>query len=190
MATATIDDQGLLVPSSSPPVAEFAPAPPANIEVPAAVPVPLPEQDVARFRLSMTRRYPMRCTGYVVLILAMAAGGIWALLSDEAWLGTLSFIGAGLVSCRYLYWIASMQATQLLLTTHRVILESGVFARHATEFPLKEISDIHIEQTILGRMLDVGDLVIVDDNGTRRQVVVMAVPSPAKVAGQIRDLKG
>ncbi len=138
----------------------------------------------------MLRRYPMRCAGYTLIILALLVGAAWAFATDESWLGLLALIGAALVSMRFGFWIATMHHTLLRLTTRRVILETGVFARHATEFPLKEISDLHIEQSIMGRMLDVGDLVIVDDNGQRRQMIVMAVPSPAAVAGHIRDLKG
>ena len=190
---ASVDDHGLLVPATGPDGAPLpAPAPAAGQPAPAAVPAePPPERDMARVHLSMMKRYPIRCAGYIGLILGLLILASWSYSDGQGWFGLLVLIGAALVGCRFLYWILEMRATQLLLTNRRVILESGILSRQSTEFPLHEIADIHIEQGILGRMMGVGDLVIVCDNsGNRRQIVLMAVDDPAAVATRIRDLKG
>jgi len=65
-----------------------------------------------------------------------------------------------------------------------------VIFRHASEFPIEGVTDIQVDQSVLGRLLNVGDLVIVNGaDKDKRQMVVMALPNPVGVAEMIRAAK-
>jgi len=194
--SAILNDQGLLVPSASssaPPAPVAIPVAAApGVSVPAALPadpVPEPEHEAARIRLAMFRRYPGRCMAYTLITLALLGGSAWAFAADVSWLGIMALLAGLFAAARFAVWTWKMNRTQLVITNRRVILESGLFARSATEFPLDDISGLHVEQTAMGHMLDVGDMVIVCEKGARSQAIVMALPSPAAVANLIRDQK-
>lgn len=67
----------------------------------------------------------------------------------------LVVLAAFLVS-RVLLW----SHTSLVLTNHRLIYHTGVFARHSRETPVSTITDVSSSQLILGRIFGYGDLLI------------------------------
>jgi len=176
------------VPTQAPPAQA-----PTQIPVPVVIAAPPPEEPervISHVHLAMFRRYPLRCLAYGVAMVGLVSASVWAFAVDRQTLGTV-FLALGVfVVARFLFWLIRMGRTVLVVTSRRVILEGGVFGREATEFALKDITDLHVQQGHVGALLDVGDLIIVSDNGTKRQAVVMAVPQPAAVAAHIRDCKG
>lgn len=172
----------------TPPQAIPAAAEPA---APAAPPAPPPESELARINMSMLRRYPLRYVGYVVSTLAAFGFGTWAMTEGWILLGSLLMGGGLFLACRFAYWCLRMNNTTLVVTTRRVMLESGVLSRQASEFALADVSDIQVEQGLLPRMMGVGDLAIISQKGDdMRQMVVMAVSDPLSVAELIRNAKG
>jgi uncharacterized membrane protein YdbT with pleckstrin-like domain len=161
------------------------------VATPAAPAEPPAEVELFFVHPSMGRRYPLRCAAYAVLTVAAVASGIWAFSANHPWFGiALLGIGAFLVA-RFAYWYAKMSATSLLVTNRRIILQTGVLTRQASEFALEAVTDIEVQQGFLGRLLNVGDLVISTGTGSdRRQMVVMAVEQPLAVADRIRLAKG
>ena len=163
---------------------------PVPVEQPVTPPPPPEERELYRFHTSMGRRYPLRCAAYLLLTLAALATGVWALSQDHQTWG-LVLIGVGIfLGARFAFWAARMGATSLIVTTRRVILETGVMFRHASEFPIEAVNDIQVDQTVMGRLLNIGDLVIISQSGEdKRQMVVMALPNPVAVAEAIRGAK-
>jgi membrane protein YdbS with pleckstrin-like domain len=174
----------LVIPGAS--NGEHHPAPLAPPE-PVAAPVAHPASEVKEetlqvIHLSMFRRYPFRCMAYFLLFIVSLVGTIF-FAGKEWWFPALVCLAAGVVVVyRFIAWRMRMTHTLLTITNTRVILESGVFARHATEFPLADLEDIQINQTFVQRMFRVGDVVLLNKKGAAHRVLIMAVPSPIEVA--------
>jgi len=56
--------------------------------------------------------------------------------------------------------VARWLSTSLIVTDRRVIFRSGVFGRHVTQLRLQRIVDIHCSQSIVGRIIGMGRLVV------------------------------
>jgi uncharacterized membrane protein YdbT with pleckstrin-like domain len=139
----------------------------------------------------MVRRYPLRCAAYAVLTVAAVAVGTWALTENRTWIGGILLLAGALLTGRFAYWYARMNATELLVTNRRVALQSGVLMREASEFALDAVTDVEARQGFFCRLMDVGDLVITaGGNSDKRQMVMMAIQQPLAVADRIRTAKG
>lgn len=144
------------------------------------------EEHLRTIHLDMVRRYPLRCLGYLAMFLGGLILGI--VVRIEGWnLLSLALFGLAIYGViRLVLWWLSMKNTTLTLTTQRVIVESGIFAKRTTEIPMKDIAEIQVAQNFFTRMVDVGDLVLLCAGAQRKQLVVMAVPHPTEVAATIR----
>lgn len=77
---------------------------------------------------------------------------------------------------RYTRWAT----TNMVLTTDRLILRAGVFAKSGRELPLERINDLTYRQSFFERLIGAGDL-LVESGGERGQQVLRMVPSPMRV---------
>jgi uncharacterized membrane protein YdbT with pleckstrin-like domain len=77
---------------------------------------------------------------------------------------------------RYARWAT----TNIVLTTHRLVLRSGVFAKSGREIPLERINDIAYHQGVFERLIGAGDLAV-ESAGERGQEILRKVPGPARV---------
>jgi len=145
------------------------------------------EMPLEIIRVSMWRRYPFRCMAYLLLVVASSIGAIVALSQEMNVLAGIAAAVLLLTLYRVVPWWLRMRNTLLAITTHRVILETGVFHREATEFERSDVVDVRISQSWLMRLFNVGDLVITIDSRARKQFVLMAVPDPTTVAEHVRD---
>lgn len=71
----------------------------------------------------------------------------------------------------YLRWVT----TRYVLTTDRLILRTGVVARHGRDVPLNRVNDVSFSENLLERLLRSGTLVI-ESAGERGQVTLANVP--------------
>ncbi|MCU1449372.1 MAG: hypothetical protein JWP02_1542 [Acidimicrobiales bacterium] len=81
---------------------------------------------------------------------------------------------------RYARWAT----TNIVLTTHRLVLRSGVFAKSGREIPLERINDIAYHQGVFERLIGAGDLAV-ESAGERGQEVLRKVPRPDRVQQEI-----
>jgi uncharacterized membrane protein YdbT with pleckstrin-like domain len=122
---------------------------------------------------------------------------------------------AGWVIIRYMKW----STTNFVITTHRLIFRSGVFAKHGVEIPLERVMNVNFGQSIFERIVGAGDLLIesggkdgqqrftdirkpeqvqnlihaqVESNSVRHDQPAAAPPPPmpVDVAGQLEKLEG
>lgn len=77
---------------------------------------------------------------------------------------------------RYTRWAT----TNMVLTTDRLILRAGVFAKSGREIPLERINDLTYRQSFFERLIGAGDI-RVESGGERGQQVLRMVPSPMRV---------
>lgn len=150
-----------------------------------AEPLATREDPVATVRLAMFRRFPFR---YLAYLTGIVGGIIFALVTFVKGQWFLSIVG-GFVgmycASRLIRWWLRVHHTKVILTTKRFILQTGLFTKENTELPLPDIHDIRIGDTVITRLLGVGDLVI--SGGEQKQIVVMGVPRPRDVATLIRE---
>jgi membrane protein YdbS with pleckstrin-like domain len=152
------------------------------VVVPAAE---VPESAGEAINVSMVRRYPARCLAYAVVIVASIAAAVWCLNSGY---NLMAAVPGGVLLYLLVHvgaWWLRMRNTTLLVTDRRIVVETGLFTRHRTEFALKDVSDVLVAQDPIMRLFDVGDLVIRGDKGGHKEIVLMAVPHPDLVVQKI-----
>ncbi len=151
---------------------------------------PLQDQETEVFTIQplMFRRYPGRCTLYVLMIVVGVIGlGFWLV---EGW-SVLAILGVALAvlgGLRLLTWWLRNRHTSLTATNKRLILRAGALTSHSTEIPYAEITDVQAHQGLFNRLMDVGDITLTTNLLEKKEIVVMGVPDPEGVAEQIRKL--
>jgi uncharacterized membrane protein YdbT with pleckstrin-like domain len=101
---------------------------------------------------------------FFLTLLTLSIVGLWALIA-------------------YIQW----KAAQLTITDHRVIVELGVFNRSSKAIPLDRVQDVSTKQTLLGRMLDYGDVEI-DAAGASGREQFDHVGEPERLQNQVFSL--
>jgi uncharacterized membrane protein YdbT with pleckstrin-like domain len=105
---------------------------------------------------------------------------IWAIYGvagtlGSGWLGDFLRNNRGIALIALLFPIAwfgweflQWWAEEYLITTHRVVQTEGLINKHTKDSALEKINDITLNQSVLGRVLGYGDLVIItgSDTGT------------------------
>jgi hypothetical protein len=168
-----------------PGVEEKPPAAPAPVAAPAGAEE---EKGILHTHLAMFRRYPWRCLGYSLAIIAGLVLGLyylffgWHILA-MVFIGIAVFAGYRLGS-----WWLRMEHVVFTITNKRCVLESGILKKEVTEIPIEEIADIQIRQSFLQRHLNVGDITLLSHKGEAQRIIIMAVPYPQQVAAQIHAL--
>jgi uncharacterized membrane protein YdbT with pleckstrin-like domain len=80
------------------------------------------------------------------------------------WIGpaiVLVGLGFGLV-----HWVELM-TSEFAVTSTRVIFKVGLVARCTTELLLTKVESISVNQTLVGRLLNYGDITVIGTGGTR-----------------------
>jgi membrane protein YdbS with pleckstrin-like domain len=124
-------------------------------------------------------------SGPAVVEVVVIAGAIAAAAASVptwvVWVALVALVAstAWLVS-RYVRWAS----TRLVVTNCRVIERRGVLARRGREIPIDALSDIGYRQTLFGRMIGLGDVVL-ESAGKHSQEVFPDLPHPAAIHNQI-----
>ncbi|CAN5504092.1 PH domain-containing protein [soil metagenome] len=84
----------------------------------------------------------------------------------------------------FVWRLIRWRSTHFVVTTDRVIFRSGVISKAGQNIPLERINNVAFSQTVLERMLRVGDLVI-ESAGTTGRQVFDDVLRPSRVENQI-----
>lgn len=85
----------------------------------------------------------------------------WA-FADLVSLGILLFSAYWFIKAYIFY-----RYSEYAVTDRRVILKEGFIERRAVEIFLRRLEGINIDQTVLGRILDYGTLIIIGTGGTK-----------------------
>ena len=97
----------------------------------------------------------------------------WALLA-------LLVVAVLWLVARYAKWAN----TNFTVTTDRIVRRTGVLAKHGREIPLDHLNDISYNQTFLGRLVGMGDL-LVESAGQRGQETFPDLPKPGLLQNEI-----
>jgi len=72
------------------------------------------------------------------------------------------------------YWKRS--ATEMAVTNKRVLVKVGLLSRHSIQIMLSKIESVHVDQSLAGRILNFGTIVIRGVGGTPEPFVKIARP--------------
>ena len=96
---------------------------------------------------------------------ALGAGAIGDFLRNNRGIALIALLfPIGWFGWEFLQWWAE----EYLITTHRVVQTEGLINKHTKDSALEKINDITLNQSVLGRILNYGDLEIItgSDAGT------------------------
>jgi len=127
------------------------------------------------------RALPATVAAAAVVVAAAVAWPSAPVAVSDILLGVLVVCGLWL-SGRVLRW----RRTSLVVTTQRVVQRSGVVARRGVDVRLDRVNEISYHQTIRGRLLGTGELVV-ELGGEAGVVVFDHVPRPAALAGVLHE---
>ncbi len=123
--------------------------------------------------------------GPSLALLASIAAAIWTSASTDNEVFRLAVLALVLVVLawfvvRFAKWVT----TNLVITSDRLIVRSGVIAKRGREIPLERINDITVTQSVVNRILGSGDLVV-ESAGERGQEAFPECPDPTRVQNEI-----
>lgn len=99
--------------------------------------------------------------------------------------GLLCLVVVGLIW--YLVEWLRCRSTQLVVTTQRTILRTGILSKQTSELRHTDIRNIQVVQGAFERMLNVGTLELSSAAQSNIEIVVKGVPDPQGLATLIRD---
>lgn len=97
---------------------------------------------------------------------------VWHLLLFGVLL--LPAFGLGLILLGVAY--VRIRSTELAVTTKRVIVKHGFIRRHTIEININKVESIQVEQSLTGRMLNFGTLVIAGTGSSHAPIDGIAEP--------------
>ncbi|MDO8629502.1 MAG: PH domain-containing protein [Phycisphaerales bacterium] len=77
--------------------------------------------------------------------------------------------------------------TYFRLTTQRLFIERGILSRTIDQTELIRVDDVRMQQSLLDRMFNVGNVMLLTTDATDRSVTIEGVKSPKEVAETVRN---
>ena len=130
---------------------------------------------------------------YVIGAAFVAAGFAALFISNR----TAVFVGAAVaLAIGIIVLLAAMirrATTELVLTDRRIITKRGLISRDTVEMNLGKVESVHVNQSLLGRLLDYGDVTVVGTGASLEPLVGIARPLELRrklgEVSQLRDSK-
>jgi uncharacterized membrane protein YdbT with pleckstrin-like domain len=130
---------------------------------------------------------------YLIGVAFVAAGLAALFISNrrEVFVGAAVALAIGVV---VLLAAAIRRATtELVLTDRRIITKRGLISRDTVEMNLGKVESVHVNQSLLGRLLDYGDVTVVGTGASLEPLIGIARPLELRrklgEVSQLRDAK-
>ena len=68
------------------------------------------------------------------------------------------------------------RSSEFAVTNRRVVIKTGVIRRHTLELLLAKVEGIGVDQTIFGRLLNLGTIVVIGTGGSKEEFAKIANP--------------
>ena len=121
--------------------------------------------------------FPAIAAWIVALALLIASVSVAAGIPS---LVLVCWAGAAVVAIAALYWTIrgwfQRLTTETDVTDRRVVHKTGFIKRRTFEIPLDKIESVDVDQTILGRILNYGDVTIMGVGEGRQRISTIASP--------------
>ncbi|MFN8125751.1 MAG: PH domain-containing protein [Candidatus Nanopelagicales bacterium] len=82
----------------------------------------------------------------------------------------------------FLYWVT----TQYVFTNRRIIVRSGLIARHGRDMPLSKVNNVSFDVSAAGRILNYGTLTI--DSASDEALIINDVPNVEDIQREVNRL--
>jgi hypothetical protein len=89
------------------------------------------------------------------------------------WLGIVLIVIGGAIS---LGGIVHRNSTELSVTNRRVTVKTGIVLRHTMEILIGKVESIEVDQTIMGRIMGFGSIVVRGTGGTPEPIQLIQNP--------------
>lgn len=119
--------------------------------------------------------------GITILAYRDQVGGLGLPVNGVAIVGVVLI---GVAAIIFAYGVIKKNATEIAVTDKRVIIKTGLTSRRSLEIMLAKVESIGIDETLMGRMLGYGTVVIHGTGGTPEPFRKIAHPSEFRVAVQ------
>src|SRR5581483_2128439 len=141
-------------------------------------------------RILMGRAAAIVSTPIVIMVLAYVAASMTADLETKGqivragwWIvGTLVLVQAIGVVVKLL----RIRGTMYTITTQRIIIEEGLLSKSVREIDLRTIDDTQFSQSLIQRILGIGNVTLVSTDRTMPTFVLHNIPDPRGMREQIR----
>jgi uncharacterized membrane protein YdbT with pleckstrin-like domain len=135
--------------------------------------------------------------GFFLLVVPGVALLIYALRSaslEGSNMRLAEGVGAALIVSGIIVILVGMarrSATEMAVTTRRVVIKTGIASRKTIEMMLNKVESIEVSETAMGRFLGYGSIVVIGTGGTPEPFHKMAHPLQfrSQVQQQIEHLK-
>jgi uncharacterized membrane protein YdbT with pleckstrin-like domain len=98
------------------------------------------------------------------LLLWLLAAVVYLVLPSSGGFGTIAWLAASLLFAAGIVVIARAWfrwwTTEIAVTDRRVIYKTGFISRNSTEMHMDKVESVDVEQSVLGRIFDFGDVVV------------------------------
>ena len=105
--------------------------------------------------------------------------------------GHLEVLGAGLILVGVVIAVSGLwhrNSTELSVTNRRVMVKTGIVLRHTMEILLSKVESIEVDQTIMGRILGFGSIVVRGTGGTPEPIQL--IDNPQEFRKQVQEQIG
>ena len=106
----------------------------------------------------------------VLLLIVAALCAVIAVKSDKPAIAIPLFLTAGLLApigiVSAISALIRQMTTELVLTDRRVIYKTGIFRRHTMEMNRTKVETVGVDQSILGRLLNYGTVIVRGTGGS------------------------
>ncbi len=113
-------------------------------------------------------------TGVVLLVLSMRSTGVKGATSEAMMIAGVVLLAIG--SVLLARGVLMRNATEMTVTNKRVFVKVGLAARRTVELLLSRIESIGVEETVMGRMLGYGTVIVRGTGGTPEVFNMVAHP--------------
>lgn len=143
--------------------------------------------------LYQTRHHWMVLVGPLLIAVALGLPGLWLTFAAAAkrpelddYVGripggyqTILIAGVVLViisSVNLVWGLAKRNATEMAVTNRRVLIKTGMGSRRTLDMILARVESIGVEETVWGRMLGYGSVIVHGTGGTPESFVLISHP--------------
>jgi uncharacterized membrane protein YdbT with pleckstrin-like domain len=127
----------------------------------------------------------------LVPVIVGLASYLWFLAPSGSTRGPVHIAILAIAVALLLWWSLRLWlrwlTTRYVLTTRRVVMRTGVVARHGRDVPLTRVNDVSFSHTLVERMFGSGTLVI-ESAGERGRVILVDVPHVESVQRELYGL--
>ena len=114
----------------------------------------------------------------------LVVGGLYAMVAASGREGissTIAVVPLAIGLTLIVIALVSRMTTELVLTDRRIITKSGLISRNTVEMNLAKIESIHVNQGLLGRILNYGDVTVVGTGSSLEPLRGIADPLQLRI---------